>query len=383
MTIAFVPVRGGSKGISNKNIKMLLGKPLVCWVLEELQHTASVDTIVLATDSKLIEDTVISFNFSKVDIYHRKEENSRDASSTESVMLEYIEYATLQEDDTFMLVQATSPFTSRADFAKAIDIFETTDYDSLLSCARIKRFFWKEDGVPQNYDYNNRPRRQDFKGALLENGALYVNSVANIKRHQNRLSGNIGIYEMPEYTSVEIDEPEDWIVAESLMRKHAPNAVQEKPSIKLFVSDVDGVLTDAGMYYSETGDELKKFNTHDGMAFQILREHGVKTGIITSEDTQIVSRRAAKLKVDYLYQGKKHKGKLQSVKEICAKEGISLDEVAYIGDDINCFELLSSVGYAACPNNTVDKIKSIPNIIQLAKNGGEGVVREFVTFLGY
>ena len=84
-----------------------------------------------------------------------------------------------------------------------------------------------------------------------------------------------------------------------------------------------------------------------------------------------------------LYQGKKYKGKLHSVKEICKKEGITLNEVAYIGDDINCYELLSSVGFAACPNNAVKKIKSIPNIIQLTKNGGEGAVREFLTVLGY
>ena len=167
------------------------------------------------------------------------------------------------------------------------------------------------------------------------------------------------------------------------MRRQIAEIAFKKPSVKLFVSDVDGVLTDAGMYYSENGDELKKFNTHDGMAFQILREHGVKTGIVTSENTQIISRRAAKLKVEYLYQGKKHKGKLSVVKEICEKEGISLDEVAYIGDDINCYELLSSVGFAACPANAVEKIKNLPQIIQLEKNGGEGVVREFIAFLGY
>ena len=86
-----------------------------------------------------------------------------------------------------------------------------------------------------------------------------------------------------------------------------------KEKIKLFVTDVDGVLTDAGMYYSENGDELKKFNTHDGMAFQLMRNEGLKTAIITSENTKIVENRAQKLKVDYLYQGKKHGGKLDSV----------------------------------------------------------------------
>jgi YrbI family 3-deoxy-D-manno-octulosonate 8-phosphate phosphatase len=151
--------------------------------------------------------------------------------------------------------------------------------------------------------------------------------------------------------------------------------------IKLFLSDVDGVMTDAGMYYTESGDEFKKFNTHDGMGFQLLREAGIKTGIITTENTKIVANRAAKLKIDYLYQGKGFGNKLQAAKEICEKENISLQEVAYIGDDINCLELLSAVGIAACPSNAVKKVKNIPNIIQIEVKGGEGAVRAFVEYL--
>ena len=151
--------------------------------------------------------------------------------------------------------------------------------------------------------------------------------------------------------------------------------------IKLLLTDVDGVLTDAGMYYSEAGDELKKFNTHDGMGLQLIREKGIKTGIITSENTKLVERRFQKLKLDYLYQGKREGGKLASVKEICEKEGITLAEVAYIGDDVNCFELLSSVGLAACPADALDVIKNIPGIIQMKKKGGEGCVREFVEMI--
>lgn len=155
----------------------------------------------------------------------------------------------------------------------------------------------------------------------------------------------------------------------------------ERKTIKLFLTDVDGVLTDAGMYYSESGDELKKFNTHDGMGLQLIREKGIKTGIITSENTNMVERRFNKLKLDYLYQGKREGGKLASVKEICEKEGITLVEVAYIGDDVNCFDLLSSVGLAACPADALTAIKNIPGIIQMKKKGGEGCVREFIELI--
>jgi len=159
------------------------------------------------------------------------------------------------------------------------------------------------------------------------------------------------------------------------------NTEHRTRDIKLLLTDVDGVMTDSGMYYSEAGDELKKFNAHDGMGLQLVRHKGIKTGIITSEDTKLVERRFQKLKLDYLYQGKRDGGKLSSVKEICAIEGITLDNVAYIGDDVNCFELLSSVGLAACPADALDDIKNIPGIIQMKKKGGEGCVREFVEMI--
>jgi len=159
------------------------------------------------------------------------------------------------------------------------------------------------------------------------------------------------------------------------------NTEHQTSDIKLLLTDVDGVLTDSGMYYSEAGDELKKFNTHDGMGLQLIRQKGIKTGIITSEDTKLVERRFQKLKLDYLYQGKREGGKLASVKEICEKEGITLANVAYIGDDVNCFELLSSVGTAACPSDALDAIKNIPGIILMKKKGGEGCVREFAEMI--
>ena len=376
--IAFIPVRGGSKSIPLKNIKPFCGKPLVYWNIAALQQAAGVDRIVVATDSKEITNTVAAFHFDKVEIYDRSPENASDTASTESVMLEYIKKAKPDADSTFMLVQATSPLTESTHFEEALALFNSHSFDSLLTCVRTRRFFWNEDGTSANYNYKSRPRRQDFAGDLMENGAFYINSVGNIVQDKNRLSGKIGIYEMPEYTATEIDEPDDWAILENLMRKYVLQKQKRGEKIKLFLSDVDGVLTDGGMYYSESGDELKKFNTRDGMGFQLLRESGIKTGIITSENTKIVEARAKKIRVDYLYQGKRDGGKLAAAQEICEEVGISLSEVAYIGDDINCIELLKSVGMAACPGDANPKVKNVPGICILESNGGDGAVREFV-----
>tara|TARA_B100000035_G_C20944646_1_gene529132 strand:- start:246 stop:707 length:462 start_codon:yes stop_codon:yes gene_type:complete len=146
-------------------------------------------------------------------------------------------------------------------------------------------------------------------------------------------------------------------------------------SIKVFLSDVDGVLTDGGMYYTESGDEFKKFNCYDGMGMKLLQQRGYKVGILTSEDRKINRNRANKLNLDYQFHGIKNK--LDFIVEFCDKENIDLSEIAYIGDDINCFDLLSKVGIAACPKNAIQKIKSIPNIIQLNSEGGYGAFREF------
>ena len=368
-TIAFIPVRGGSKSIPLKNIKPFCGKPLVCWNIEALETCPKVDQVVVATDSDEIWTTVEKQNYKKTILYRRSAENACDTASTESVMLEYIHDAKLAEENIFMLVQATSPLTETIHFSEALQMYSKGEYDSILTCVRNFRFFWNEDGTSMNYDYMNRPRRQNFSGMLMENGAFYINTVKNILDNGNRLGGKIGIYEMPEYTATEIDEPDDWIILENLMRKYVlAHQIETKITIKLLLSDIDGTLTDGGMYYSENGDEQKRFNTRDGMGMGMLREKGIKVGIITSEDRQLNQRRADKLKLDFFYQGKKNGGKLAVAREICQKMGISMQEVAYIGDDVNCIELLSAVGMAACPADADSRVKAIPGIH--VKEGG-------------
>ena len=381
MNIAFIPARCGSESIPFKNIKIICGKPLIYWALLALTKSKNIDQIYVATDCDEIKDTVRDFNFDTVQIFDRSSTNASNTASTESVMLEFLDSKDFSGEDLFVLVQATTPFTSSNDFDNAINILKSNfEIDSLLSCVESKRFFWTKNGNAINYDYYNRPLRQDFDGILMENGAFYINTVENINKHKNRLSGNIHPYLMPEYSAIEADEEDDWIIIEKLMYKYVVN---NKPSkiIKLFATDVDGVLTDAGMYYDNNGNELKRFNTHDGMAFKILKEKGICTAMITSEKTNIVKLRANKLQVDYLFQGVKGREKLEVLEKICIEKNMSLSEVAYIGDDINDYNVLSSVGFPACPNNAITKIKNIEGITHLSKSGGDGAVREFVELL--
>ncbi len=382
MIISFVPLRGGSKSIPLKNIKTFCGKPLAFWVLRELQISTKVDKIVVATDSVEIAETVISFNFSKVEIYYRDEINARDISTTEDVILEYINKHTFNVEDYLLLVQATSPFTRANDFDQAINNLKFSDSTSLLSCSRFSRFIWNKNSEPINYDYKNRPRRQDCEEQFIENGAFYLSSITNIINTRNRISGKILIYEMPEYCSVEIDEELDWVIAEKIMYKYVLKENKKQlEHIKLFLSDIDGTLTDSGMYYSDEGVESKKFNTRDGKGFELLRDNNIKTGLLTTEVSNIVDFRSKKLKIDYVFQGVANMSKLEKALEICKIEKISINEVAYIGDDLNCLELLSAVGLAACPNDAVLEIKQIENILVMNSNGGNGCVREFIEYI--
>lgn len=223
MNIAFIPVRGGSKSIPLKNIKILAGKPLVYWTAKAANDADCIDKVIIATDSNEIKKTVLSFGLEKIEIYNRKPENAVDTASTESVMLEYIKESGLKISDNFFLIQATSPMLKSKNIDEMYNQFIQENSDSALSCVVSKRFYWNFDGNPVNYDYRNRPRRQDFEGYLLENGACYINSVENILRDKNRISGKKTFYKMPEYTSYEIDEPDDFLIIEKLMERHKYN----------------------------------------------------------------------------------------------------------------------------------------------------------------
>lgn len=157
--------------------------------------------------------------------------------------------------------------------------------------------------------------------------------------------------------------------------------VPDPSDIKLFLTDVDGTLTDGGMYYGSDGTEFKKFNTRDGMGLQMLQRAGVKVGIVTSENTPINVNRARKLGVDFLKQSARDGGKLAATQEICDELGITLQDVAYVGDDVNCYDLLAAVGWAACPADACDKVRGIPGIHILKRRGGDACVREWIDMI--
>lgn len=390
MNVAFIPVRGGSKSIPLKNIKPMCGKPLVYWTVAAACGCDKIDKVYVATDSDKIRDTLLEIQkaekntaFDKLEVIGRSAESASDTASTESAMLEFAEK---YEFDNIALIQATSPLLTAEDLDKGFARYEEADTDSVLSVVRQKRFNWSvdADGVAQaiNYDHFHRPRRQEFDGYCVENGAFYITSKARLQETGNRISGRIKAVEMSEDTFFEIDEPSDWKIIEMLLSRRLQSVKSEKQldakKIKLFLTDCDGCLTDGGMYYSENGDELKKFSTLDGLGIGLMRERGIPCGIVTGENTTLVARRAEKLKLDILKMGVKDK--LSTVQEICRERGITLQEVAYVGDDVNDKELLVAVGFSASVPGAMEEVKESVDYVT-KRSGGNGAVREVIEYI--
>ena len=259
-TVAFIPIRGGSKSIPLKNIKKINGRPLVYWVLDATVNCDEIDKVIVSTDSDEINEVVSEYGSDKVEIIGRSKAVSTDTASTEAVMLEF---ALKYNFDDVILVQATSPLLKSQHIRDGIMKYNQESIDSVVSVVRQKKFIWEDSDLrstPINYNPLNRPRRQEFEGFLVENGAFYITSRSRLLETKCRISGNIGTVEMPEESYFELDEPSDWIIIENMLKKSSNKVdIYEKvKNIKCLISDSDGVLTDGGMYYSESEGNIIK-----------------------------------------------------------------------------------------------------------------------------
>lgn len=382
-TVAIIPVRGGSKSIPLKNIKLINDRPLVFWTIDAAVNCSYIDEVYVSTDSNVIREVVEKYDNEKMKYklhcIERSQLTATDTASTESVMLEFVEKVI---SDRIVLLQATSPLTDFKHLNEAFELLEKGGFDSIVTVVEQKRFMWTKDenngGIPLNYHPSNRPRRQDFQGHFIENGAFYITQTERLINTEVRISGKIGMYEMPEETYFEIDEPSDWLIVEQLLKKKTLNFAERLKNIKLFATDCDGVLTDAGMYYTVEGEAMKKFNTKDGMGFALLDDLGIHTAILTGENSNIVKKRADKLNIKNVYLGCKNK--VGAMEELLAKYNLTFEEVAYIGDDINDLPLLQKVGFSFSVNDAIDEIKDAA-VYVTRRNGGDGAVREAIDLI--
>lgn len=156
------------------------------------------------------------------------------------------------------------------------------------------------------------------------------------------------------------------------------NLLMKLKKIKLLISDVDGVLTDGGMYYSAEGEMMKKFHTRDGMGVELLLTKNIKTILLSKENSKIVIKRVKKIKVAKSYVGVLQKELL--LQKLCRDFQVNLMEIAYVGDDVNDLEIMKMVGFSGTPKDGVAQIRQIADYVCHVE-GGRGVLREIVDLI--
>ena len=370
--VAIIPLRKGSKGIPGKNKKKLLGRPLFTWVLGAAIFSDLDEVYVFTDDEEILNFITKEYHWTtKVKGLLRNDENANDTASTESAMLEFAEKINY-DFDVLCLLQATSPLTTFHDVNNVLLQISNEGKTSALSIVKTHRFTWNTDGTPQNYDVFNRPRRQDFAGLLMENGAVYATTKDAFLKSKNRVSEAIGLVEMPEETLMEIDSLSDWTIVENLLAERQ-KTFKKQERINYLVLDVDGVFTDGCVYYGAEGELMKNFDMRDGMGLEILRQNNVEVVVITSENSDLVAKRMQKLQIKYTFLGVKDK--YSFLQNFINQQQTSWANLAYVGDDVNDLANLCTVGWSFAPANATSIVKQQVDFT-LTHNSADGAIRE-------
>lgn len=219
--ICLIPARGGSKGVPGKNIRELNGIPLVAHSISQAEAASLVDDVYVTSDDLQILQVAKNYN---ANIIHRPAEISGDTASSESALLHALHVIEDTGENVSLIVflQCTSPIRSPVDIDNAIRVLQQSQADSLLSVVNSHRFFWKEvngNAVSVNYDYRERPRRQDMAPQYQENGSIYIFTPEVLKQYNNRLGGKIALYEMGESSNIDIDTENDLLLAQAMLTK--------------------------------------------------------------------------------------------------------------------------------------------------------------------
>lgn len=212
--ICFIPVRKGSKGILNKNMRKLGEKPLICWIVDTVVLSGIADMVWIATDWDEMEELIHKQYKNRVNVFRRSAWSARDEAPTMEVVSEFLSQQLVDDSDYFVLLQATTPFISVDDLLLLKQEMELNRYDSFVSCYRLKKFRWSEEGTPLDYTFQSKPRRQDYKGWLIESGGFYASTVGEIRKSRLLLPGKVKVIESSKGSMIDIDEERDWKIAE-------------------------------------------------------------------------------------------------------------------------------------------------------------------------
>ena len=379
--LCIIPARGGSKRLPGKNLLPLGGRPLIAHTIEHALQSKYIQKVIVSTNDFEISHVAKKYG---AQVVHRPEEISGDYATSEAALLHA--YNEIVQSgfcpDLVIFLQCTSPIREPWDIDRAIEKLYAENADSLLSGSKNERFFWRrssENTIPINYDYRHRMRDQDHPEEYEENGSIYIFKPDILLKTNNRLGGKIAMYEMDYWSSFQIDSPEHFLLLEWIIeQKRKSSRMTFLPSnVRLVVSDFDGVLTNNKVIVREDGYESVICDRGDGLGIAMLQELGIPFLVISKESNPVVDARCKKLNV-VCFQSVDEK--LSILQKIVDERGIELNDVLYVGNDINDLTCLSQVGCSVAVADSHPEVLSMAQIV-LRSTGGNGAIRELCELL--
>ncbi len=378
-TVAIIPARGGSKGIPDKNLQHVGGIPLLVRTIHALQLSSSVSTVYVSTDSESIARLASAYG---AEVIMRPNDLSSDSASSELALLHAIEEinARDQHPTSIVFAQCTSPFIEPADVDGVIELLD--NHDCALTVTANHAFIWRSSAEGSAVGINHNPierlPRQILPAEYRETGALYAFNASGFKSAKHRFFGKIGMFNVPNSRSMEIDDPYDLLLANQLstISRIAPT-IETLRNVKAVIFDFDGVITNNLVHLDENGTETVVCSRSDGMGIQMLRAVGIQMLILSKERNQVVTLRGKKLEVEVI-QGCDNKR--ERLAEWLAEHHLQPSEAVYMGNDINDFECMEYVGLSVAPADVHPSVETV-TMWKMGSKGGYGAVRELADAL--
>lgn len=374
--VAVIPARGGSKGIPRKNVRMVGGKPLIAHTIAAIRDARRVDRVVVSTDDDEIAQVARAWG---AEVVMRPAEIAGDLAKSEDALLHALDV--LAEGgcvpEVVLLVQCTSPLTSAQDVDGTVAALLDQEADTAVAVAPFHYFLWGRDDAGEamaiNHEKTVRLMRQQRRPEFIETGAVYAMRVVGFRQHRHRFFGRTVLHETPAENRLEIDDPEDLVLAEQILRlRAASSAVPSLARVPgAIVFDFDGVMTDDRVFVDEDGRESVVCSRRDGMGIEKLRALGLPMAVISKEVNGVVAARCRKLGLE-VHHGIENK--LELFRAWLEKHGIAAADCLFVGNDINDLECMRHAGMSAVPRDAHPAALDAARMV-LDADGGRGAVR--------
>ncbi|WP_179473020.1 acylneuraminate cytidylyltransferase [Mycolicibacterium vinylchloridicum] len=379
--LAVIPARGGSKSLPRKNVRPLGGIPLIAHTIRAAQAADLVTRVVVSTEDAEIASIARSFG---ADVIDRPVELASDEASSESALLHALDYLDTAEGyrpDILCFLQCTSPLTASEDIDNVLSTMIEAGAETALAVTRFHYFVWRQDhegsAVGVNHDKAVRLRRQDRHREFLETGAVYAMLADGFRVARHRFFGRTVVHEMPASRVLEIDDPEDFVLATQRLDADRMRAPILPSPVHGIAFDFDGVFTDDLVSVDEHGTESVRCSRRDGMGIEMLRAAGIPMVVISKERNPVVARRCEKLRLEYR-QGQDDK---RGVLKLWLEESkLDAQHVIYVGNDVNDLECMAAVGCAVAPADAHPHALAAASVV-LRSGGGRGAIRELADMI--